>query len=161
MAEIIISAENINNLLQEEDHKYTRKDLFIFTRTLLEDVEAADADIMNIVNQAIDMCNKYVGQLEKPAKPRINEKAIMFAAECYKLMGQHLDETMEDAAGVTAGQIADWYNAEHPVDPENIDDKPVSVQKVTAAMRRLTAEGKVIKIEGKKMLYKVAEVAHF
>lgn len=141
--------------------KATRKDLFIWTRDFLETFIGADNDIANqdMLEQAIEMCNRYVGQLEKPRKPKANEKAIAFAEECLQIM-QDKAAIMTDPEDMlfSATEIADYYNMLHPVDPEDFDAKPVSVQKVSAAMRRLVAEEKVERVEDKrKVFYKVIE----
>lgn len=151
-------AEIMNNATTATTKKATRKDMFIWTRDFLETFLNADADVVDkdMLEQAIEMCNRYVGQLEKPKKPRANEKAIAFAAECLDIM-THMTDMATDAEDTlfTATEIADLYNKEHPVDPEDIDAKPASVQKVSAAMRRLIAEEKVEKLDGKKVYYKV------
>ena len=98
--------------------KVTRKVLF-------ERVKEVMADDVEVV----EMCEKYIEQLSKPRKTRVNQEAIDFA----NAVATHLAE------------------AEGPkLNKELAAEMEVSPQKMAAALKRLVEQETVIRIDGEK-----------
>lgn len=96
--------------------KVTRKDLF-------ERVKTAMADDVEVV----EMCEKYIEQLSKPRKPKVNQEAIDFA----NAVATHLAE-------VDGPKTNKELAAEMEVSP----------QKMAAALKRLVEADTVIRVDG-------------
>lgn len=96
--------------------KITRKDLF-----------ARIADVMKDDPEVVEMCGKYIEQLSKPRKPRVNKEAIEFAETLYAAVAEHDGPVTNKEMAAELG---------------------VAWQRTSAAFKRLVNEGRVARIEG-------------
>ncbi len=104
--------------------KITRKDMFNWIAGVLDTVEFENDEEREMAARATEMCVKYVAQLSKPAKPRVNKDAIEFAREA--------------AAVLAAGEPDKVWTAK-----DLAGEMGVSSHKAAAAFRRLTQLGVV------------------
>ena len=106
--------------------KTTRKDLFVrIAETMANDPEV------------VEMCNKYIEQLTKPRKKKVNET---FLALCGAIANH-----MQNGEAYTNKELVEWANS-------NLgegEDK-ISSQKMAAVMRHLAGVGTVVKETGEK-----------
>ena len=102
--------------------KVTRKELF-----------ARIAEVMANDPEVVEMCGKYIEQLSRPRKKKVNESMIAIGTEVLGHMG---------AEPMTNKELYTWYNETHA--------EAVSSQKMAAVMRYLVSENKVEKIVGDK-----------
>lgn len=106
--------------------KVTRKDLF----ARIKETMANDPEV-------VEMCEKYIAQLEKPRKKKVNQDFLDLAAA----IATHLQETGEK---MTNKELVEWYN--EGGDEEN----KISSQKMAAIMRHLVGVGTIRKETGEK-----------
>lgn len=108
------------------DVKVTRKDLF-----------ARIAEAMADDREVVEMCNKYIEQLSKPRKRKVNEQFIALADQVAGMM--------EPGVNYTNKELVEKYNSEVADEGEG-----VSSQKMAAVMRHLVGTEKVEKIAPEK-----------
>lgn len=104
--------------------KATRKELF----TRIAETMANDQEV-------VEMCEKYIEQLSRPRKKKVNESMIAIGNDTLEYM-------RTTGAAVTNKELYTWYNETH--------DEQISSQKMAAVMRYLVSENKVNKIVGEK-----------
>lgn len=102
--------------------KITRKDMFNWAIAVLDDIDYTTDEEREMAATTKEMFVKYVAQLSKPAKPRVNKEAIEFA---------------EAAKAVIENGNAEW-TAKDLAAAMN-----VSSHKASAALRRLHKDGVV------------------
>ena len=107
-----------------ETSKMTRKDLFMKAKVLVPEDEV----------EIQEMFDKYIDQLSKPRKKKVNEEAAAFAEVVY-------DRLASMGAAVTSSEISESLGGK---------EKNASVQRVAAALRKLVTEGRVVRHEGEK-----------
>lgn len=109
------------------ENKATRKDLFVRIAERMAD----DPEV-------VEMCGKYIEQLSRPRKKKVNEASLAIADEVMR----HLREV---DGPQTNKDLYLWYN-------ENAAtaDGQISSQKMAAVMRYLVGQQDVIKIVGDK-----------
>ena len=107
--------------------KVTRKDMFNFAIKVFGETEWTNADEKAMAKATTEMFEKYIAQLSKKAKPRVNEAAIEFAAACKGVMTEADNETWTAKALAAAMTEA--------------TGEDVSSHKASAALRRLHQEG--------------------
>ena len=108
------------------DVKVTRKDLF-----------ARIAETMADDREVVEMCEKYIEQLSKPRKKKVNEVFIALTNQVAEMMAAGTEYTNKE--------LVEKYNTEVADEGE-----AVSSQKMAAVMRHLVGEGKVEKIAPEK-----------
>ena len=105
------------------------------TKTTRAQLFARIAETMNDDFEVVEMCNKYIEQLNKPRTRKPNQKAIDFAEKLYNIM-------VEQDAELTCGE---WVEVLAEQDVE------ASPQKVSNALTRLRGEGLVERLDGEKV----------
>jgi hypothetical protein len=97
------------------------------------------ADAGDEYAEVVEVIEGMVAKRRAPRKPRENKAAIAFAEEVYKFLAGAEGELTngEIAAGMSNGAAKD-------------EEGDVSFQKVAAAIRRLEAEDRVVRIKGEK-----------
>lgn len=108
--------------------KATRKELF-----------ARIAETMANDPEVVKMCEKYIAQLSKPRKRKVNEAMIELANE----VAAYMREDGQDY--YTNKMLVEWYNGEAADDTDRI-----SYQKMAAVLRYLVGTGVVEKNPGEK-----------
>lgn len=107
-----------------ETSKMTRKDLFAKAKVLVPEDEV----------EIQEMFDKYIEQLSKPRKPKVNEEALAFAEVVY-------DRLASMDAAVTNKEISESLGGK---------EMNASPQRVAAALRKLVESGRVVRTEGEK-----------
>lgn len=104
-----------------------RKEMIMTKKATRKELFARIAEVMADDQEVVEMCNKYIEQLSKPRKKTVNKEAQEFAAA----LATHMAEV---AVPMTISELAEQMG--------------VTSQKVSAALKRLTEQDAVIKIEG-------------
>lgn len=102
----------------------TRKELF-----------ARIAEFMNDDPEVVEMCEKYIKQLEAPRKKKANTESLEFAEKVYA-------ELAKMDAPVTNGEMAAHMT--------EVLGTPIHTQKTAYALKRLIEGDRVIRITTKK-----------
>lgn len=105
--------------------KTTRKDLFV----RIKEVMANDPEV-------VEMCDKYIVQLSKPRKKKVDEAMVR--------MGEQVTEHLKGMEPQTNKELRAWYNETVP------EEEQISSQKMAAVMRFLVGQEIVNKVVGDK-----------
>lgn len=107
--------------------KSTRKEMF-----------ARIIDRMADDKEVVEMCEKYLEQLNKPRKKKVNEDMVAIGNEVIGYLNT-VDEP------VTNKELYTWYNENH------VEEDKISAQKMAAVMRHLVGTDAAEKIVGDKV----------